>query len=46
LQQAVLSYLANYMGMATTDDERHKLMNIFKAFDTNGDGQLEYHEIL
>ena len=21
-------------------------MNIFKAFDVNGDGQLEYHEIL
>ena len=34
------------MGMATTDDETHKLMNIFRAFDTNGDGQLEYHGIL
>jgi Ca2+-binding EF-hand superfamily protein len=34
------------MGMVSTDEERLKLMNIFKAFDVNGDGQLEYHEIL
>ena len=45
LQQAVLSYLANYMGVVSNDDERQKLMNIFKEFDTNGDGQLEYQEI-
>jgi Ca2+-binding EF-hand superfamily protein len=34
------------MGVVSNDEERQKLMNIFKAFDTNGDGQLEYSEIL
>ncbi len=33
------------MGYAGVDDERQKLMNIFKAFDKNGDGQLAYEEI-
>ena len=46
LQQAVLSYLANFMGSATGDQERKKLQEIFKAFDSNGDGQLEYKEML
>ena len=43
MQQAVLSYIANYTGFG--DSEHQKLMEIFKAFDLNGDGQLEYHEI-
>lgn len=34
------------MGINSADEERQKLMNIFKAFDVNGDGQLEFHEIL
>ena len=41
-----MSYLANYMGFDGIEDERKKLMDIFKAFDINGDGQLEYNEIL
>jgi Ca2+-binding EF-hand superfamily protein len=31
--------------MGFSDSEHQKLIQIFKAFDTNGDGQLEYHEI-
>lgn len=34
------------MGFTGGDDERQKLLEIFKAFDTNGDGQLAYDEIL
>jgi hypothetical protein len=34
----VLSYLANYMGYQGADEERLKLLEIFKAFDINGDG--------
>ena len=41
----MLSYLANYMGLQGGDAEQQKLMDIFKALDVNGDGQLEYHEI-
>ncbi len=33
------------MGNISGEKERQKLMEIFKAFDANGDGQLEYHEI-
>lgn len=27
------------------DKEHQKLQDIFKAFDTNGDGQLDYKEL-
>ena len=45
LQQACLSYLANYMGYEGVDEERQKLKEIFNAFDSNGDGHLVYEEI-
>jgi Ca2+-binding EF-hand superfamily protein len=45
LQQACLSYLANYLGYAGIDEERQKLKEIFKVFDQNGDGCLAYEEI-
>ncbi|CDW91278.1 protein kinase domain containing protein [Stylonychia lemnae] len=43
LQQAVLTYFANYMNY---DQEKRRLLEIFQAFDTNGDGQLDYKELL
>ena len=35
LQQAVLTYIANFMHY---DSEKQKMLDIFKAFDKNGDG--------
>ena len=33
------------MGYTGLDEEKQKLLEIFKAFDENGDGQLAYEEI-
>lgn len=33
------------MGYTAFDEEKQKLLEIFKAFDENGDGQLAYEEI-
>ena len=35
LQQAVLTYFANYMNY---DDQKKRLLDIFQAFDSNNDG--------
>lgn len=43
LQQAVLTYFANYMNY---DDEKKRLLEIFQAFDSNNDGQLDFKELL
>lgn len=43
LQQAVLTYFANYMNY---DEEKKRLLDIFQAFDSNNDGQLDFKELL
>ena len=43
LQQAVLAYFTNFMSV---DQEKQRLHEIFQAFDLNGDGQLDYNELV
>ena len=38
-----MAYFANYLNV---DEEKQKLLDIFKAFDKNGDGQLDFKELL
>ena len=42
-QRAVLSYMA---GRMTSKAEEEKLRNIFRVFDTNGDGQISLNELI
>ena len=39
----MLSYFANYMNF---DHEKQRLLDIFQAFDKNGDGQLDPEELV
>ncbi len=43
LQQAVLAYFGQQMNF---DENKQRLTEIFKAFDTNGDGQLDRDELI
>lgn len=43
LQQAALTYIASQF---TSKEEKHQLMQTFKALDTNGDGVLSREEII
>jgi len=42
LQQAVLAYFASQLNL---DEEHQRLLEIFQAFDTNHDGQLDAKEL-
>lgn len=43
LQQAALTYIVNHL---MTKEDRNELLDLFRQFDTNGDGVLSKHEVM